>query len=83
LADTVQKLHLINKSRHETEIKLAEEIEKTRSLNEVGKVKDEVHQRKIADSEEVEKRCLDLQRAMEILETKKQGIERQFELTKK
>jgi len=32
LEDTVQKLHLTNKTRHETEIKLGEEIEKCRSL---------------------------------------------------
>lgn len=39
LADTVLKLHLTNKSRHETEIKLGEELERTRSLQEAGKLK--------------------------------------------
>ena len=29
LADTIEKLHLTNKVRHETEVKLGEEIEKT------------------------------------------------------
>lgn len=32
LADTVEKLHLTNKVRHETEVKLGDEIEKTQSL---------------------------------------------------
>lgn len=32
LADTIEKLHLTNKVRHETEVKLGEEIEKTQSL---------------------------------------------------
>ena len=29
LADTIEKLHLTNKVRHETEVKLGDEIEKT------------------------------------------------------
>lgn len=32
LDDTIEKLHLTNKVRHETEIKLGEEIEKTKGL---------------------------------------------------
>ncbi len=32
LADTVTKLHATNKVRHETEIRLGEEIEKNKSL---------------------------------------------------
>lgn len=41
LEDTVQKLHTTNKVRHETEIKLAEEVDKVRSLQELAKLKEE------------------------------------------
>lgn len=39
--------------------------------------------RKNAEIEELDKRVMDLQRSNEALDTKKQGVERQFELTKK
>ena len=41
LDDTTEKLHQTNKVRHETEIKLGEEIQKTKGLQEVVKLKDE------------------------------------------
>ena len=34
LDDAIEKLHITNKARHETEIKLEEEIEKCRNLKE-------------------------------------------------
>ena len=83
LADTVNKLHSTNKVRHETEIRLGEEVDKTKGLNEVVKLKEEMLQRKTMELEELDKRLLEVQRANEALDTKKQGIERQFELTKK
>jgi hypothetical protein len=39
--------------------------------------------RKNQEIEELDKRVMDLQRSNEALDTKKQGVERQFELTKK
>ena len=38
LEDTVKKLHLTNKVRHETEIRLAEEVEKGKGQNEILKL---------------------------------------------
>ena len=83
LADTSKKLHLTNKVRHETEYKLAEEIEKSKGLQEVIRLKDETLNRKTQEIEDQDKRVIDLERIYEALDIKKQGIERQFELTKK
>mmetsp|Transcript_6714 Transcript_6714/g.10795 ORF Transcript_6714/g.10795 Transcript_6714/m.10795 type:complete len:114 (+) Transcript_6714:2026-2367(+) len=47
------------------------------------RVKEESLGRKQAELEDIEKRLSDLQRVNEALDTKKQGIERQFEHTKK
>lgn len=60
LEDTVKKLHLTNKVRHETEIKLAEEIEKGKGQNEILKLNQESLLRKNAEIEELDKRVLDL-----------------------
>ena len=46
LEDTVKKLHLTNKVRHETEIKLVEEIEKGKGQNEILKLNQETMMRK-------------------------------------
>ena len=83
LDDTTQKLHLTNKTRHETEIKLGEEIEKVRSLQDIIKIKEETLAKRSNEIEELDKKVIDLERQNETLEVKKQGIERQAELTKK
>jgi len=41
LTDTVNKLHTTDKVRHETEIKLGEEMERGQGLQEALKLKDE------------------------------------------
>jgi hypothetical protein len=41
LTDTVSKLHTTNKVRHETEIKLGEQSEKNKSLQELLQLKEE------------------------------------------
>ena len=46
LEDTIEKLHLTNKVRHETEIKLGEEIEKTKGLQDIVKMKEETLQKR-------------------------------------
>jgi chromosome segregation ATPase len=79
----VSKLHLTNKVRHETEIKLGEEFEKAKGLQEVVKMKDDALVRKQNEIEELDKRIIDIERQNEALDIKKQSIERQFELTKK
>lgn len=83
LEDTTEKLHLTNKVRHETEIKLGEEIEKCKGLQEIVKVKEDSLGKKATEIEELDKRVIDLERAQEALDIKKQGIERQLELSKK
>jgi predicted nucleic acid-binding Zn-ribbon protein len=62
LEDTVQKLHLTNKVRHETEIRLAEEVEKGKGQNEILKLNQETLMRKGQEIEELDKRVNDLQR---------------------
>lgn len=81
--DTTDKLHLTNKVRHETEIKLGEEVEKCKGLQEIVKVKEDSLGKKATEIEELDKRVIDLERAQEALDIKKQGIERQLELSKK
>ena len=63
LEDTTEKLHLTNKVRHETEIKLGEEIEKCKGLQEIVKVKEESLGKKATEIEELDKRVIDLERA--------------------
>jgi hypothetical protein len=46
LADTAKKLHITNKVRHETEIKLAEAVEDKKGVNEVLKMNNETMLRK-------------------------------------
>ena len=83
LDDTADKLHTTNKVRHETEIKLGEEIEKTKSLQDLVKLKDETLGKRATEIEKLDKKVIDLERSLEAGELKKQGLERQAELTKK
>lgn len=55
LTDTVEKLHITNKARHENEVKLAEEIDKVRGLVEVVKLKEETVLKKAGEVEELDK----------------------------
>jgi hypothetical protein len=52
-------------------------------MKDVLKLNNETLSRKTAEMDELDKRLTDLQRTHEALDTKKQGIERQFELSKK
>ena len=79
----MKKLHDTDKARHDTEIRLLEEINKTKDLSETVKTKDDSVLVKERQIEEMDKKNLDLQRQNEQIETKKQGIERQLELYKK
>ena len=71
LEDTTEKLHLTNKVRHETEIKLGEEIEKCKGLQNMIKVKEESLGKKVTEIEDLDKRVIDLERAQEALDIKK------------
>lgn len=81
--DAIEKLHLTNKVRHETELRLTEEQEKTRSLQDVLRDKDEQLHKRAQEIEDLDKRVIELERANENIEVKKAALERQYEITKK
>ena len=62
LEDTTEKLHATNKVRHETEIKLGEEIEKSKGLQDIIKIKEDNIMKKSTEIEELDKKNLDLER---------------------
>ena len=59
LADTADKLNKTHKHSHETEIKLGEEFEKSKTLAETLKLREETLQRKTDEIEDFEKRLTD------------------------
>jgi hypothetical protein len=59
---TTDKLHVTNKVRHENEIKLGEEVEKTRGLQELLRAKEDTLVRRAAEIEELDKKVLELER---------------------
>ena len=71
LEDTVQKLHTTNKVRHETEIKLAEEVDKVRSLQELAKLKEETLSKRQGQIEELDRKVLEMERSLESAEIKR------------
>ena len=81
--DVVEKLHQMNKARHELETKLSDEIERNRSLAEVVRLKEDTLQKRSVEIEEQDKKIIDLERNFESVEIKKNSIERAFELAKK
>jgi chromosome segregation ATPase len=83
LDDAIEKLHLTNKVRHETELRLTEESERCRSLQDVIRDKDDQLHKRALEIEDLDRRVIDLERTNENLEVKKGAIERQFEITKK
>lgn len=76
-------MHITNKVRHETEIKLGEIHEKIKDQNSVIAMKNETIEKKQTEIDELDRKILDTDRRNENLEIKKTGLERQFELTKK
>lgn len=73
----------MNKARHDLETLLTNEIEKTRSLQDIVRLKEDTIAKKQVEIEELDKRIIELERALEALEIKKQGVEKMFEMTKK
>lgn len=60
MKDVAEKLHVTNKVRHETEIKLSEAIEEKKGAGEVLKMNNETLLRKQAEFDELDKRCIEL-----------------------
>ena len=55
LTDTVEKLHITNKVRHDLEIKLGEEVEKSRGLQDIVKLKEESLGKRANEIEDLDK----------------------------
>lgn len=81
--EAIEKLHITNKVRHETEVRLNEECNKTKELSSIIKSKEEVNAKRATEIEELDRKVIDLERQNEALEIKKAGIERQYDLTKR
>jgi len=73
----------MNKARHDLETKMTDEIEKNRSLQDIIRIKEESLLKQQGEIEDLDRKCIDLERQIESIEIKKQGLERQFELQKK
>lgn len=81
--DTVDKLHQINKARHDLETKLTDEIERNRSLQDIIRLKEEQVIKRQHEIEDADRKIVELERALENTEIKRHSIEKQFELYKK
>ena len=64
----IEKLHVTNKVRHETEIKLDDEIQKNKTLSDIIKEKDEINSKRVEEIEELDKKVIELERMNETLE---------------
>jgi hypothetical protein len=62
LEDAIEKLHVTNKVRHETEVKLHEEIDKNKNLSDIIKDKDEVLAKRSHEIEDLDKKVIELER---------------------
>jgi chromosome segregation ATPase len=83
LDSTTEKLHLCNRVRHETEIKLGAEVEKVKNLQEIVRMKEEILEKRQSEIEDLDKRVIDFERQVEAGEIKRQGLERAGELKSK
>lgn len=81
--DTVDKLHKMNKARHDLETKMTDEIERNRALQDIVRLKEDIIMKRQNEIEDLDRRVIDLERNIESLEIKKQSVERQFDLSKK
>lgn len=76
-------MHITNKVRHDTEVKLGEEIEKNHSLQEMLKLKEETLNKRAQEIDELDRKQIELERQIEAADIKKQTVERAAELLKK
>ena len=80
--DLVDKLHAMNKARHEIETKLQDEHDRNKSLSDVVNLKDDLLDKRQQEIEELDKRNQEQANAMIVLETSKAGIQQTLELNK-
>jgi hypothetical protein len=74
--DTVDKLHKMNKARHDLEFKLTDEIERNRSLQDIVRLKEEAIIKRQQELEDMDRKIIEFERALEALEIKKASGER-------
>ena len=67
---------MTNKVRHETEIKLGEAIEKTKGLQSLVELKETTLIKKAQELEDMDKKCIDMERKFELEGVKRNGVER-------
>ena len=62
---------------------MTDEIERNRSLSDIVRIKEDSILKQQGEMEDLDRKCVDLERSIESIEIKKQGLERQFDLQKK
>ena len=62
---------------------MTDEIERNRSLQDIVRIKEDSILKQQGEMEDLDRKCVDLERSIESIEIKKQGLERQFDLQKK
>lgn len=60
--ETVDKLHAMNKARHDLETRLTNEIERNRSLQDIVRLKEDTIAKRQVEIEELDKRIVDIER---------------------
>ena len=80
--DLVDKLHAMNKARHEIETKLQDEHDRNKSLSDVVNLRDDLLEKRQQEIESLDKQINDLNSDKATLEAAKMGVEKNFELTK-
>lgn len=83
LKDTVEKLHLTNKARHNAEIGYAEAAVKLKELQELVGEKEKLIQQKTSDIEEMDEMIHAKDMQIEKLDIKLQGLSRTFTVQQK
>jgi hypothetical protein len=61
----VDKLHKMNKARHDLETKLTDEIERNRSLTDIVRLKEDSILKRQQEIEEMDRKIIDLERSYE------------------
>ena len=63
--ETVEKLHKMNRARHDLETKLSDEIERNRALQDIVRLKEESILKRQQELEEMDRNIVELERALE------------------
>jgi hypothetical protein len=74
--ETCDKLHKMNKARHDLETKLTDEVERNRSLTDIVRLKEESIIKRQQELEDMDRKVIDLERNLEQIDIKKQALER-------